>query len=65
MLQLALKQSKQNYDQLNNKYLNNLALLSDVTDAQTAVSQAQINLVVGKADAALAWYKLQKAAGLL
>jgi len=65
VLQLALEQSKQNYDQLNNKYLNNLALLSDVTDAQTAVSQAKINLVEGKADAALAWYKLQKAAGLL
>lgn len=65
LLMTANHQAQQNYDLLNNKFENNLASLSDLTDAQTAMAQAAINLIIGKTDAALAWYKLQKAAGLL
>jgi outer membrane protein TolC len=47
------------------KYRNQLATTTDRIDAETMLYQSLVNLSLARADAALAWYTLQKATGKL
>jgi outer membrane protein len=59
----AVQQSEENYRIVNKRFLNNTVLISDLTDANTLLLQARINLLVDKADAGLAYYKLLQSTG--
>ena len=54
----AVSQAEENYRLVSNRFRNNTVLISDLTDANTQVLQTRINLLVDKADAGLAYYKL-------
>jgi outer membrane protein TolC len=47
------------------RYDQQAALMSEVLDAESALLQAQINLILQKADAQVAYYRLQKSAAEL
>ena len=59
----AVKQAEENYRIVNNQFKNNTALISDLTDANTLLLQSRVNLLVDKADADIAYYKLMKSSG--
>ena len=61
----AVEQANENYRISKNKYDNNLLLLTDLLDANVAQLRAKLDLTVSKADAVLAYYTLQEAAGIL
>ena len=62
--QTAVLQAEENYRIVNNQFKNNTALISDLTDANTLLLQSHINLLVDKADADVAYYKLMKSSNL-
>jgi outer membrane protein TolC len=64
-LTLAVKQSEENARQMKVKYDQQAALMSDVLDANAALLQAQINLVMQRAELQLASRKLLKSSGTL
>lgn len=55
--------AEENMKVTDSRYKNNVALVSDLTDAQTQQILAQINLVIARADAQITFYKLQKSTG--
>ena len=59
----AVKQAEENYRIVNTQFKNNTALISDLTDANTLLLQSRVNLLVDKADADIAYYKLMKSSG--
>ena len=61
----AIEQAKENYKITKNKYNNGLATLTDLLDADLADLRAKLNQTLAKADMALAYIQLQKAAGVL
>jgi outer membrane protein len=61
----AVEQSEENYRIVKNKYDNALATTTDLLDADVAQLQAQLNFAFAKADAAVAYNKLQQVAGVL
>ena len=61
----AVAQAQENYRITNNKYNNSLATTTDLLDADVAQLQARLNYAYSKADAAVAYKKLQQIAGLL
>jgi len=61
----AVQQANENYRISKNKYDNSLLLMTDLLDANLQQLRANIDLFVSKADAVLAYYTLQQAAGLL
>jgi len=63
VLTKAVDQAQENLRVTESRYNNSLALVSDLTDAQSAQIQAQINLVIADADAQIAYYRLQKSSG--
>jgi len=63
VLSKAVTQANENLRVTQSRYDNSLAIVSDLTDAQTIVIQAQINLVISRADTQIAYYKLQKSSG--
>ena len=64
-LKVASEQANENYRITQNNYNNNLALITDLLDAEVAQLQAQVNALQAQADAQLSYYQLEKAAGLL
>ena len=62
-LELAVKQAEENSRLVKARYAQQAALMSEVLDAETALLQAQVNLVLQKADAQVSFYRLQKSAG--
>ncbi|MXV14364.1 TolC family protein [Hufsiella ginkgonis] len=58
-------QATENDKILESKYRNSVASVTDRVDAGTQLFQAQINLELAKADAALAWYNLLKSTGTI
>jgi outer membrane protein TolC len=58
-------QADENYRITKNKYDNNLATTTDLLDADVAQLQARLNFAFSKADAMVAYKKLQKSAGVL
>jgi outer membrane protein len=61
----SVAQATENDKILESKYKNSIASVTDRIDAQSQLFQTQINLELAKADAALAWYSLQRATGKL
>jgi outer membrane protein TolC len=61
----ALNQATENYRVVKTKYDNQLALLTELLDADVLVLQAKLNLAFARADAALAYQKLLKSSGNL
>lgn len=61
----AIEQAQENYKIVKNKYDNNLATTTELLDADIAQLQARLNASNAKADAAVAYNKLQQVAGVL
>lgn len=64
-LQTALSQANENYQLMDSRYKNQVALFSDLNDAQLTKLLAQINYAVGQADLQVAYYKLLKSTGTI
>lgn len=64
-LQKGLNQATENYNLVNSRYKNSVALFSDLVDAQSYLLLAQINYAIGKADTQVAYYQLMKATGTI
>lgn len=58
-------QAKENYRIVKMKYLNQLALITDMIDADNSLLEAKFTNVSAKVDARLQYYQLQHAAGIL
>ncbi|MDB5222241.1 MAG: TolC family protein [Chitinophagaceae bacterium] len=63
--QKALQQATENFRITKNKYDNSLANVTDLLDADVALTQAKLNVSVSKADAVLAYNKLLHTTGLI
>ena len=61
----AVAQASENYRVVKNKYDNQVALLTEVLDADILLLQAKLNDAIAKADAELAYQKLLKSTGNL
>lgn len=61
----SIEQANENYRITKNKYDNNLVTTTDLLDADVAQLQAQLNYIFSKADAMVAYRKLQQTAGTL
>jgi outer membrane protein TolC len=61
----AIDQANENYRITKNKYDNSLVNTTDLLDADVAQLQAQLNYAFSKADALVAYKKLQQTAGVL
>ncbi|MBS1729301.1 MAG: TolC family protein [Bacteroidetes bacterium] len=59
----ALAQAQENYRITNNKYLNNLATLTDLLEANASLFQAKLNVPFAKADSYMAYKKLMMTTG--
>ena len=65
LAQRAIDQATENKRILNNRFGAQIALLSDVLEADQLLLQAQSNLLNAQADAAIANYKLQRTLGAI
>ncbi len=65
VLQKAADQAAENYQVIKRKYDNGLATTTELIDADAAMTVAKVNIINGKADAALAHRKLLQTAGIL
>jgi outer membrane protein len=63
ILEMAVKQAEENSKITKARYDQQTALMSEVLDADAALLQARVNLVLQRADAQLSYYKLQQSAG--
>jgi outer membrane protein TolC len=63
VLKKAVEQAEENLRITNSMYRNNLAIISDLTDAQSFQLQAAINMVIAKADNQISYFKLLKSSG--
>lgn len=63
LAQQAIDQATENKRILDNRFNAQVALLTDVLDADVFLFQAKTNLFNAKADEAIAYYKLQKSLG--
>lgn len=61
----SIKQSESNYKIISTKYFNQLALLTDLLDADYLYQESRFNLVKAQADAILIYYRMLYAAGKL
>jgi outer membrane protein TolC len=61
----AIEQANENYRITKNKYDNNLVTTTELLEADVAQLQAQLNYAFAKADAIVAYRKLQQTAGVL
>lgn len=64
-LQNSLEQSKENYRIVKNKYFNQLAILTDLLDANTVQLNSELQLAAAKTNAIYTYYQLQKVSGSL
>jgi outer membrane protein TolC len=61
--QTAIDQAQENYKELYDRYKNQVASSTDLSDAETLLLQARINYYNTQADAQLAYYQLLNSAG--
>lgn len=61
----SVMQAKENYRIVKMKYLNQLALITDMIDADNSLLEAKFTNVSAKVDARLKYYQLRHAAGIL
>jgi outer membrane protein TolC len=64
-LEKTLEQSNENYRIVKNKYFNQLAILTDLLDANSVQLNAELQLTAAKTNAIYTYYQLQKVSGNL
>ena len=64
-LKLSVKQSEENYRIMRNRYLNQLAILTDLLDADNLRLNAELQLTTARTQVIYTYYELQRAAGRL
>ncbi len=64
-LEESLGQSKENYRIVKNKYFNQLAILTDLLDANTVQLNSELQLTAARTNAIYTYYQLQKVSGNL
>lgn len=64
-LKLTVKQAEENYRIMHNRYLNQMAILTDLLDADNLRLNAQLKLTQARTDAIYTYYRLQRAVGNL
>jgi outer membrane protein len=65
LAKLTVTQAEENYRTLTSRYNNQVALLSDLLDANNLLLQSKINQALVIADSELAYQRLLKATGSL
>ncbi len=61
----SLELAEQNYKVINNRYLNDLALITDMLDASNFKLSAELQVVNARINILFNYYKLKKASGNL
>jgi outer membrane protein TolC len=64
-LEESLVQADENYRIVKNKYYNQLAILTDLLDANTVRLNSELQLTAAKTNAVYTYYQLQKVSGNL
>lgn len=64
-LEESLKQAKENYRIVKNKYFNQLSILTDLLDANTVELNAELQLTSAQTNAIYTYYQLQRISGNL
>lgn len=64
-LQLSVRQAEENYRIMHNRYLNQLAILTDLLDADNLRLNAELQLTTARTEVVYTYYELQHAAGRL
>ena len=64
-LKLSVKQAEENYRIMRNRYLNQLAILTDLLDADNLRLNAELQLTTARTQVVLTYYELQRATGNL
>lgn len=64
-LKLSVKQAGENFRIMRNRYLNQLAILTDLLDADNLRLDAELQLTTARAQVVYTYYELQRAAGKL
>lgn len=64
-LELSVKQAEENFRIMRNRYLNQLAILTDLLDADNLRLDAELQLTTARAQVVYTYYELQRAAGKL
>lgn len=62
-LRLSVKQAEENYRIMNNRYLNQLAILTDLLDADNLRLNAELELTTARTRVIYTYYELQRAIG--
>lgn len=65
MKNLAIKQSQENYRIMQNRYMNQLVILTDLLDANSIYLNSQLQYITARAQAIYAYYELQNICGNL
>lgn len=61
----SLELANQNYDVIRNRYLNDLALITDMLDASNSKLSAELQVANARINILFNYYRLKKAAGIL
>lgn len=64
-LKLSIRQAQENYRIMQNRYLNQLAILTDLLDANSVRLNAELQLVTARTRVIYTYYQLQKVCGYL
>lgn len=64
-LKLSVRQAQENYRIMQNRYLNQLAILTDLLDANSVRLNVELQLVAARTRVIYTYYQLQKACGRL
>ena len=64
-LKLSVRQASENYRIMYNRYMNQLAILTDLLDADNLRLNAELQLTTARTQVAYTYYELQRAAGEL
>lgn len=64
-LKLSVKQAEENYRIMRNRYMNQLAILTDLLDADNLCLNAELQLTTARTQVIYTYYELQRASGAL
>ena len=64
-LRLSVRQAEENYRIVNNRYLNQLSILTDLLDASNVRLVAELQLTAARAESVFTYYQLLRACGNL
>ena len=64
-LKLSVRQARENYRIMRNRYFGQLSILTDLLDASSVLLDAELQLTTARARVIYTYYELQKACGLL